>query len=233
MPERLAALRVDGVEIRWLGHDGFRIAWEGGVVYIDPFRVLIEPRDGRVVFVTHEHFDHCSPEDIVKVAAPDAKIVAPRIAVGCAERTGLKVVPVGVGEKGEVDGVRFETLPAYNINKFRAPGRVFHPKEDGRVGYLLEIGGVRIFHAGDSDNIPEYESLRGRVDVALVPVSGVYVMTPEEAAEAVATIRPRIAVPMHYGEIVASEAEAERFARLVEEKVPEVKVVILERTTRL
>ncbi len=233
MPERLEALRVGDVEIRWLGHAGFRVAWPGGVLYLDPFRVRIEPRDGRFVLVTHEHFDHCSPEDIAKVASGDAVVVAPRVAAGCAARTGLRVVSVGVGEARELDGVRIETVPAYNINKFRAPGVVFHPREDGRVGYLIEIGGVRVFHAGDSDNIPEYRGLEGRVDVALVPVSGVYVMTPEEAAEAVAVIKPRVAVPMHYGEIVAGEEEALRFARLVEEKAPDVRVVILERTVRL
>ncbi len=231
MVERLDALRLDGVEIRWLGHDGFRVAWSGGILYFDPFRVLVEPRDGDLVLVTHEHFDHCSPEDIEKVARSDAVVIAPRIAAGCAARTGRRVVTLGVGETREVGGVRVETLPAYNINKFRAPGVVYHPREDGRVGYLVEVDGVRIFHAGDSDNIPEYESLRGRVDVALLPVSGVYVMTAEEAAEAAKVIQPRIAVPMHYGEIVGSEEDAVRFARLLEGTG--IKVVILERTTRL
>ena len=231
MPEKLEALRIDDVEIRWLGHDTFRVAWPGGVLYFDPFRVRVEPRDGDLILVTHEHFDHCSPDDILRVAKRDAVIVAPPIAAPCAKGTGLSVEEIRVGEKRSVKGVEVEALPAYNVNKFRAPGVVFHPKEDGRVGYLVEVAGVRIFHAGDSDNIPEYEALRGRVDVALLPVSGVYVMTAEEAAEAAKRIQPRIAVPMHYGEIVGSEEDAERFAKLLEGSG--IRVVILERTTRL
>ncbi|AEM38958.1 hypothetical protein Pyrfu_1090 [Pyrolobus fumarii 1A] len=231
MTEKLETLTINDVEIRWLGHAGFRIAWPGGTLYVDPYKVRVSPRDGRLVLVTHEHFDHCSPEDILRVASSGATLVAPRVAESCAAKTGLKVVSVAPGDKLELGDVVIETVPAYNTNKFRAPGVVFHPKEDGRVGYLIEVGGVRIFHAGDSDNIPEYEQLRGRVDVALLPVSGVYVMTAEEAAEAAKRIQPRVAIPMHYGEFVGSEADAEKLARLLEGSG--VKVVILERTTRL
>ncbi len=231
MAERLDVLRVGNVEIRWLGHDGFRISWPGGVLYIDPYNVLVEPRDGRLVLVTHEHFDHCSPEDIAKVASPDAVVVAPQVATPKCSTAGFRVVTVKPGDRTELNGVKIETLPAYNINKFRVPGRVYHPKEDGRVGYLVEVEGVRIFHAGDSDNIPEYSSLRGRVDVALLPVSGVYVMTPEEAAEAAKVIQPKIAIPMHYGEFVGSESDAEKFAKLLEGSG--IRVVILRKTTRL
>jgi L-ascorbate metabolism protein UlaG (beta-lactamase superfamily) len=113
----------------------------------------------------------------------------------------------------EVKSVTIETIPAYNINKFREPGKVFHPKADGRVGYIVTLDGVRFFHAGDTDATPEMKSLS--VDVAFVPVSGTYVMTAEEAASAIRAMKVKVAIPMHWGSIVGSKADAEKFKSLV------------------
>ncbi|RLG02733.1 MAG: MBL fold metallo-hydrolase, partial [Thaumarchaeota archaeon] len=126
------------------------------------------------------------------------------------------------GDKVEVKGAKIEAVPAYNVNKFRSPGVVYHPKEEGSVGYVIELDGVRIYHAGDTDFIPEMRNLE--VDVALIPVSGTFVMTAEEAAEAVNTFKPKVAIPMHYGAIVGDKSDAERFKKLAE-----VDVVILEK----
>ncbi|MEM2004008.1 MAG: MBL fold metallo-hydrolase, partial [Nitrososphaerota archaeon] len=111
---------------------------------------------------------------------------------------------------GELMGVRYLVVPAYNVNKFRAPGVVFHPKEYGGVGYIIEVDNIRIYHPGDTDLIEEMKTL-GRIDVALLPVSGTYVMTAEEAAKAVDIIKPDLAIPMHFGEIVGSEKDAQTF----------------------
>lgn len=210
------------VEIAWLGHAAFMIAHRGNIYYLDPFN--IQPKEkADVILVTHEHFDHLSLEDIKKVIKPDTYLVAPE---NCREK--LRLLKAGViklvkpGDSLEVRGARVEVVPAYNVNKFRAPGVVYHPREEGSVGYVLELDGVRIYHAGDTDFIPEMRDLK--VDIALVPVSGTFVMTAEEAAEAVNTFRPKIAIPMHYGAIVGSRSDAERFKELAE-----VEVVILEK----
>jgi len=135
-------------------------------------------------------------------------------------------VEIAPGEVKTVGNVKMAAYPAYNINKYRDPARgvVFHPRQDGRVAYLIELEGVKIFHAGDSDFVPEFREVKA--DVVLVPVSGVYVMTPSEAAEFVNTVEPRVAIPMHYGSIVASEKEAQEFKRLVK---PGIEVVVLQR----
>jgi L-ascorbate metabolism protein UlaG (beta-lactamase superfamily) len=121
------------------------------------------------------------------------------------------------GETKEVRGVTVQAVPAYNINKFRSPGQVFHPKEEGRVGYVIKVKGVTIYHAGDTDAIPEVKGLN--VDIALLPVSGTYVMTAEEAIELANTMKPKVAIPMHYGAIVGSEADAKRFKEGVKGRV--------------
>jgi L-ascorbate metabolism protein UlaG (beta-lactamase superfamily) len=114
-----------------------------------------------------------------------------------------------VGENTQVDGIEVEAVPAYNVNKFRSPDNPFHPEGTG-VGYVVTIEGKRIYHAGDSDQIPEMATVRG-VDVAMLPVSGTYVMTAQEAVEAAREIQPQVAIPMHFGAIVGSRADAEAF----------------------
>ncbi len=204
-------LEYKGVKIYWLGHSSFKLK-DGLTIYIDPFR-LEGGELADLVLVTHEHFDHFSPEDIRKVSDRHTVLVMPKECMGKLKGMEFEEVRyVLPGDKVSVRGVEIEAVPAYNVNKFRSPGVVFHPKEDGKVGYILTFKGVRIYHMGDTDFIPEMKGLK--VDVALVPVSGTYVMTPEEAAEAVKEIKPELAIPMHYGSIVGSEEDAERFAEL-------------------
>lgn len=210
-----------GVKISWLGHDGFRIEGDR-TIYIDPFEIK-SGKKADIVFITHEHYDHCSPDDVRKIATGGTTIVT--IPMALPELKGLKVKeikPVKPGDRIEIGGIGAEVLPSYNLNKFRSPGRVFHPKEDGKVGYLLDVSGVRIYHAGDSDFIPEMRGLEA--DIALLPVSGTYVMTKEEAAEASKNMKIKVAVPMHYGSIVGSRKDAEEFRRLTD-----CEVVILEK----
>jgi len=206
---------IDGVGLSWLGHAGFKLVGEL-VVAIDPFRITAVSGDkADVVFITHEHFDHCSPEDLVQIVSPETVIVAPHVARDCLAPFPNEKLFVEPFEKGEVFGVPFYTVPAYNVNKFRAPGQVFHPKEDGRVGYVIGLRGLRFYHAGDTDVIPEMSQVEA--EVAMLPVSGVYVMTAEEAAEALKLIRGvQLAIPMHWGAIVGSVEDAVRFKRLAE-----------------
>jgi L-ascorbate metabolism protein UlaG (beta-lactamase superfamily) len=196
----------------WLGHDSFRIK-NGQTVIIDPFKIRPIPDKADILLISHEHFDHLSLEDIKKVSSEKTTVVT--IPAVKKELSGLKakeVKAVKPGDKVVLGDISIEVVPAYNLNKFREPGKPFHPKEDGKVGFILSINGVRIYHAGDTDPIPEMKDFQ--TDIALLPVSGTYVMTPEEAGEAARMIKPKLAIPMHYGTIVGSENDAERFKQL-------------------
>jgi len=205
-------ITYEGVQITWLGHDGFKLK-KGKVAYIDPFQLKSEAEPGDIVCVTHEHFDHLSVEDLKKVVAPQTILVTIAACAKAVKPLHPKAVRVvKAGDKVETDDLTVDVVPAYNTNKFRSPGSPFHPQEDGKVGFVLSVEGIRIYHAGDTDEIPEMAALKG-VDVALLPVSGTYVMTAEEAAKACKAIRPKLAIPMHYGAIVGSAADAEAFRK--------------------
>jgi len=193
----------------WLGHDCFRID-DGKIIYFDPYQLKGSPTPADLVLITHEHFDHLSEADINKISKADTAYVAPENARGKLKGNVTYVKP---GDTVEVAGYKIEAVPSYNVNKFREPGKVFHPKEYGGVGYIITLSdGTRVYHAGDTDFIPEMKSVKA--DIALLPVSGTYVMTAEEAAEAAKAISPKLAVPMHFGAIVGSEKDAQRFKEL-------------------
>ena len=206
-------LHYKGIEIIWLGHDSFRLKTQKVEAVIDPYNFRSRTKHlADIVFITHDHFDHCSINDIRNISEPGRTIVI--ASENC--RNALKSLNVKdkffvkPGYKGELLGVKYEAVPAYNVNKFRAPGIVFHPKEYGGVGYIIELDDVRIYHSGDTDLIDEMKQL-GRIDIAFLPVSGTYVMTADEAINAVDVIKPELAIPMHYGEIVGSERDAQHF----------------------
>jgi L-ascorbate metabolism protein UlaG (beta-lactamase superfamily) len=205
-------LEFGGVQITWLGHDGFKLK-KGRTVYIDPYQLQTPAEPADLVCVTHEHFDHLSVDDLKKVVTDRTTVVT----ISACQQTvnGLRPKAVRVVKPGdhlEAEGVAIEVLPAYNTSKFRSPGKPFHPQADGKVGFVLGIGGLRIYHAGDTDEIPEMANVAG-VDVALLPVSGTYVMTAAEAIKACHTIHPKLAIPMHYGAIVGTAADAEAFQK--------------------
>lgn len=188
-------------KISWLGHSSFKIADEK-VIYIDPRKVgRAEPAD--IILVTHSHYDHCSPQDVAKLQKEGTVIVT---VADCAGEFRGDVRIVKPGDSLKIDGVTIEAVPAYNTDK---PS---HPKAAGWVGFIIEMGGSRIYHAGDTDLIPEMDVIEA--DIALLPVGGTYTMTAEEAAQAAGRIKPQVAIPMHWGEIVGSRADAEKFKRL-------------------
>ena len=188
--------------IHWLGHASIKITGDK-TIYIDPWKLeKADPAD--VILITHDHFDHLSEEDIAKIRRDDTVIVCPPDSV--AKFTG-DIRSARAGHALEVDGVIVEPVAAYNTNKD------FHPKSNQWVGYVVTVGGIRIYVSGDTDVIPEMENLEN-IDVAIVPIGGTYTMTADEAAQAVNTIRPKVAVPFHYGDIVGSNADAQRFKEL-------------------
>ena len=210
-------LEYEGLKIRWLGHDSFLIK-NGRTVIIDPFKVGAISEKADILLITHEHFDHFSIEDIKRVATEKTIIVAIKSLEKDLSTLKVKQVKlVKPGDKLQVDALTVEAVPAYNVNKFREPGKPFHPKEDGKVGYIITLKGVRIYHAGDTDLISEMKGLK--TDLALLPVSGTYVMTAKEAADATKLLQAKLAIPMHYGKIVGSEKDAETFKQLSSIKV--------------
>lgn len=193
----------------WLGHATFRIESKRLVLYFDPWQLKGTPPKADIIFITHDHYDHCSPEDVAKLVKPETVIVAPEACLSKLTQGAGQLKAVQVGDRLAVKEVEVEVVPAHNV------GKRFHPESAGNVGYIVVVDGTRIYHAGDTDLIPEMAELE--VDIALLPIGGTYTMNVEEAAAAVTRLRPRIAVPMHYGRIVGEEDDAHRFAQLVED----------------
>ena len=193
--------------IKWLGHAGFKITGSK-TIYIDPFKTS-ESQPADIIIITHEHFDHYSPDDIKKIQTQETAIV---VNPDCASKVSGNVKVISPGKSINIDGIKIEAVPAYNMNKD------FHPKNNGWMGVVVTIDGKRIYHAGDTDDIPEMVYLKN-IDIALLPVSGTYVMTAEEAADAANKIMPKVAVPMHWGSIIGDKTNAEKFKKLCKCKV--------------
>ena len=190
--------------IKWLGHSGFAINAHDKIIVIDPFQIKkTVPAD--IILITHSHYDHCSVEDIDKIKKPGTVIVTE---AESAKKVSGDVRVVKPGDKITVFGVQIEAVEAYNTNK------AFHPKTNGWLGFIITVDGIRIYHAGDTDLIPEMNKFE--VDIALLPVSGTYVMTAEEAVEAAKRLKPEIAIPMHFDSIVGSKEDAVKFKKDLE-----------------
>lgn len=184
------------------------------VIYIDPFKINKNYNDADIIFVTHDHYDHYSEEDIDKIKKEDTVIVAPEELLTKLLRKGFRqdyITTVEPNKEYMVEGIKFETIPAYNINK------QFHPKENGWVGYIIEIKGVRYYIAGDTDVTEENKKVK--CDVAFVPVGGTYTMDFKESANLINEIQPKIAVPIHYGSIVGTNQDAIDFSKLLNPKI--------------
>lgn len=191
--------------IHWLGHSGFKITGSK-IVYIDPYQID-ETETADLILITHEHYDHFSRKDMAKILGPETVVVIPAsVAASFPKQKSVKP-----GDVIEIEGIRIEAVPAYN------PDKPFHPKSKQWVGYVVTLDGTRYYHAGDTDHIPEMKTIN--TDIALLPVGGTYTMSAEEAAEAVKDIHPKMAVPMHWGSVVGSLSDAQRFVELCTSEV--------------
>lgn len=207
---------LEGIEV--LCHSCIKFN-KGEVIYFDPFKIEKNYNDADVIFITHDHYDHYSEEDIDKVIKEETIIVAPEDLLTKLLKKGFErdnMVLVTPNQKYTVKGIEFQTIPAYNVNK------QFHPKANEWVGYVLKIEGVTYYIAGDTDITEENKKVK--CDVAFVPVGGTFTMDYKEAAELINEIKPRIAVPTHYGSIVGEKSDGISFSKLVS---PEIEVEVL------
>jgi len=200
-------------KVKWLGHASFRIEGSKSTVYIDPWK-LKKPLPADVVCITHSHYDHLSEEDVERIRKASTVVVGP---LDCKGGFGSVFKAISPGGSVTVGDVIVEAVAAYNTDK------AFHPKENNWVGYIVTVDGVRVYHSGDTDVIPEMAEVKA--DVALLPVGGTYTMTVPQASKAVEKINPKVAVPMHCGDIVGSLDDREAF-----KKASKAKVVILDIT---
>jgi L-ascorbate metabolism protein UlaG (beta-lactamase superfamily) len=207
---------LENVEV--LCHSSIKISKEK-TIYIDPFKIDKNYNDADLIFITHDHYDHYSEEDIDKVKKDNTIIIAPKglyqkiIDYGFKENFIISVEP---NESKVVSNIKFETIPAYNINK------QFHPKANNWLGYIIEINGIRYYIAGDTDLTEENQKVK--CDVAFVPVGGTYTMNYKEAAQLINKIVPKIAIPIHYGSIVGTTQDATNFIKLLN---PNIKGIVL------
>lgn len=201
--------------IRVITHSAIRIETAAGtVVYADPFDLTDADaaHDADLVLVTHGHYDHLSPEDIARVAQAATELVAPASLADEVAGLGVAAVhPMCAGERIEVAGIAIEAVPAYNVE----PGRLgLHPQANAWLGYVLTVDGMRVYIAGDTDRNPD--NARVSCDVALIPIGGTYTMDPAQAAAFVNEIRPKVAIPTHYGSVVGTPEDFAAFAAAVD-----------------
>jgi L-ascorbate metabolism protein UlaG (beta-lactamase superfamily) len=235
-------MEVGGIEIKWLGNSGFliksstpqaypdkssaKIFTKGKIIYIDPYNIHEGTEKADLILLTHSHYDHCSIVDINKIIKKGTKIILP---ADCQSKITKFNLPIDIqlvepGQEFNVGEINFCVFPAYNIDK------PFHKKEDDWIGYLIKINNVVVYHAGDTDVIPEMQKLTGykqkdKEFIALLPVGGRFTMSVEEALEAVRLIKPSLAIPMHYGSVAGTINDAKEFVDLCEEEGINAKIL--------
>lgn len=202
-----------GIKIRRLGHDSFSLTGNIKII-IDPFKITPQEK-ADLILISHNHFDHLSVDDLKKVSTEDTTIVSAQECLDMLRGFSFKEkIGMNPGEEKTVRGIKIKAIRAYNLDKINPETKKpFHPKEDNKIGFLISFNGITIYHTGDTDLIPEMSDLKP--DIALVPVSGTYVMTAQEASKAVEKIKPKVVIPMHYGTIVGTEKDALDFKQLI------------------
>jgi len=194
--------------IHWLGHASFRIDVDNLVIYLDPWQLSGGPK-ADLILITHDHEDHCSSRDISKIQKKDTVIVT---VPACKNKLSGQIITIKPYDHLVVKGIQINAIPAYNVNKVDEDGKPFHQQKAGYVGYILDIDGIQIFHAGDTDLIPEFSDIA--IDIAFLPISGKYVMTVEEAGKAIDVLKPKVAIPMHVGRGIGTNEDLSQFKKL-------------------
>ena len=203
------ALKIDNVEISWLGHSSSKIKTDK-IIYIDPYN-LQEAEKADIILITHPHYDHCSIADLSKIAKDGSIVVCHAACQSTVTKLSQKINMqlMQAGDELNLGNVKIKAVPAYNMKK------QFHQKTEGWLGYLVSLNGIVIYHAGDTDLIPEMEKLTGFAKkgsklIALLPVDSAFAMSIDEAVKAAAMLKPFLAVPIHF----KLEKDAENFCKL-------------------
>jgi L-ascorbate metabolism protein UlaG (beta-lactamase superfamily) len=200
-----------GINIEHLGHSSFKIK-EIKVIYIDPFNI-VKPEPADIILITHSHFDHCSIKDIQKLVKNGTEIfITPDCQSKLNHLDGVKINLVHPNKVYTIGSIKIETIPAYNINKR------FHPKANDWVGYIVTVNKKRVYHAGDTDFIPEMNLLEN-IDIALLPIGGTYTMDVDEAAAAANSFKPKVFIPMHYDAVEGTSADPKKLESQVDKSV--------------
>lgn len=218
-------MKIGSVDLKWLGHSGFLIK-NSKTIYIDPYNIKEQDDKADIILITHGHYDHCSLEDLRKVAKEGTRIFVTADAQSKITRFDIpvKIEIVEPGQEIDLGEIKISTMPAYNIDKH------FHSKDEGWIGYLIKMNDVIIYHSGDTDIIPEMQKLTGhkqpgKTFVSLLPVGGRFTMSADEAFEAAKIIKPSLAIPMHWGSIIGSEQDAKEFVDLCNEAGIEARIL--------
>lgn len=208
---------LENIEV--LYHSSIRISKEK-IIYIDPYKIEKNYNDADLVFITHNHYDHYSEEDIDKVIKSETLFIVPESLLDALLNKGIKnnyIITVEPNRRYTAKEIKFETVPAYNINK------KFHPKENKWVGYIIEIDRIRYYVAGDTDITDENKNIK--CDVAFLPVGGTYTMNYKEAASLANILKPKIAVPIHYGSVVGTMQDAQDFIELLDKDIKGISLI--------
>jgi L-ascorbate metabolism protein UlaG (beta-lactamase superfamily) len=223
------------IDLRWLGHSGVLIKSPLGNVYIDPFKLSVEEdiygkatnsELADIIFITHSHYDHCSIEDIRKIVKDNTIIICPADVSSkfskIDKKVDIKIANPGTKMEFFSGKLKFWAVPAYNTNKS------FHSRDEDWVGYVIQVNDTIVYHAGDTDIIPEMKTLASmKIDFAFLPIGGTFTMNAGEAAKAAGIIKPKLAIPMHYGSIsnTGDRSEAEVFQKYCSQEGIEVKIL--------
>ncbi len=218
-------MKIDDIEIKWLGHAGFLIK-NSKVIYVDPYNIKEDCEKADLILITHSHYDHCSVADLNKIVKEGTRIV---VTADCQSKLMHFDVPIKIEiiealQELVFGDVKVSAFPAYNTDK------PFHPNDEAWIGYLIKMNNLLIYHAGDTDVIPEMQKLTGfkqadKKFIALLPIGGRFTMSVEEAVDAAKIIKPTLAIPMHYGSIVGSEEDAKEFVELCKEEGVEAEIL--------
>lgn len=218
-------MKIGSVDLKWLGHSGFLIK-NSKTIYVDPYNIKEQDDKADIILITHGHYDHCSLEDLRKVAKEGTRIFVTADSQSKITRFEIpvKIEIVEPGQEIDLGEIKISTMPAYNIDKH------FHPKDEGWIGYIIKMNDVIIYHSGDTDIIPEMQKLTGhkqpgKTFISLLPVGGRFTMSADEAFEAAKIIKPSLAIPMHWGSIIGSEQDAKEFVDLCNEAGIEARIL--------
>lgn len=200
--------------INVLCHSAIRLEIDNKIIYIDPYSLTSNANDADLIFITHDHYDHFSIENIKKVEKSNTIFIIPESMLENAIKNGIKenrIIKIKPNQNYKYENLKIETIPAYNVNK------KFHPKENNWVGYLIEYNNVVYYIAGDTDITNENKKVK--CDIAFVPIGGTYTMNYKEAAKLINEIKPKFVVPIHYGKIVGTKQDALNFEKLLNEDI--------------